>query len=53
MDNFNMGDKYSPFLYDAVLLYAIAINETLSKGQNPRSGSAIFQNFQGKVFRGI
>ncbi len=52
MDNFNMGDKFSAFLYDAVLLYAISINESLAKGQNPRLGSSIFNNIRGKTFTG-
>jgi len=32
MMNFAYGDKYSPFLHDAVILYAIALNETIAKG---------------------
>ncbi len=52
MANFNMGDKYSPFLHDAVLLYAIAINESFAKGLNPRLGTVIQSNIKGKVFRG-
>ena len=32
MQNFAYGDKYAAFLHDAVLLYAIALNETMTKG---------------------
>jgi len=31
MRNFAYGDKFAAFLYDAVLLYAIALNETMTK----------------------
>ena len=34
MVNFAYGDKYAAFLHDAVLLYAIALNETIAKGQD-------------------
>ncbi len=47
-----MGDSFSPFLFDAVLLYAIAVNETLMAGRNPRNGEAVARNMRGKVFRG-
>ena len=32
MMNFAYGDKYAAFLHDAVMLYAIALNETIAKG---------------------
>ena len=32
MKNFAYGDKYAAFLHDSVLLYAIALNETMTKG---------------------
>ena len=32
MRNFAYGDKYAAFLHDAVLLYAIALNESMTKG---------------------
>jgi len=32
MLNFAYGDKYAAFLYDAVMLYAIALNESMTKG---------------------
>ena len=47
-----MGDKYSPFLHDAVLLYAIALNETITKGQSLDDGMAIVRNTKGKAFKG-
>ena len=52
MDDFPMGDKYSPFLYDAVMLYAIAINETFEKGIDTRSGVNIAASFRRKLFYG-
>ena len=47
-----MGDKFAAFLYDAVLLYAIAVNETLAMGKNPRNGHIIALNMRGKTFQG-
>jgi len=32
MMNFAYGDKYAAFLHDAVILYAVALNETMTKG---------------------
>jgi len=32
MLNYAYGDKYSPFLHDTILLYAIALNESMTKG---------------------
>ena len=32
MQNFQYGDKYAAFLHDAVLLYAIALNEAMTQG---------------------
>lgn len=52
MLDFPMGDKYSPFLYDAVLLYAVALNESIYKGQDFRSGIVLQDNMKGKVFDG-
>ena len=52
MATFTMGDKYSAFLYDAVLLYAIALNETIDKGLDPRSGIVVAKGMRAKVFRG-
>ena len=52
MTEFSMGDKFSPFLHDAVLLYAIAINESLNKGLNPKDGLVLANHMKQKVFRG-
>jgi hypothetical protein len=46
------GDKYSPFLYDAVMMYAIALNETLSKGLDPSNGLNVVKNLRLKSFSG-
>ena len=53
MADFTYGDKFSPFLHDAVLLYAIALNESLSKGKDPRSGVAVAAQMRNKVFQGM
>jgi len=47
------GDKYAAFLHDAVLLYAIALNETYRKGQDVNSGIVVARNCRGKTFRGL
>ncbi len=47
-----MGDKFSPFLFDAVLLYAIAVNETIAQGKDPRNGINVAGNMREKVFQG-
>ena len=52
MDNYQYGDKYSPFLYDAVKLYAIAINETLVNKEDPYNGHDIAARMRGKSFQG-
>ena len=52
MQYFDYGDKYSPFLYDSVLLYAIALNETISKNLDPRSGVDVAKGMRRKMFRG-
>ena len=53
MADFKYGDKYSPFLYDAMLVYAISLNESLSKGLDPRSGVAVAMQMRNKVFSGM
>jgi len=47
------GDKYAAFLHDAVILYAIALNETFRKGQDVNSGVVVARNCRGKTFRGL
>ena len=46
------GDKFSPFLYDAVLLYALALKDTMLKKQNISNGVQIVKNLRDKFFRG-
>ena len=53
MLNYPAGDKYSPFLYDAVMLYAMALNDTITSGNDPRNGTEVTKYAKGKVFRGI
>ena len=50
--NYAYGDKYSPFLYDAVMLYAVALNDTINRGRDSRSGVEVAANMRGKVFQG-
>ena len=47
-----MGDKYSPFLHDAVILYAIALSDTIAKGGDPRDGLTVAANMRGRSFYG-
>jgi len=49
---FAYGDKYAAFLYDAVILYAIALNETMTKGLDYRSGVAVASQMSNKLFSG-
>ena len=42
--------KYAQNLYDAVMILAITINDTISKGQNYSSGVAILKNLENKSF---
>ena len=53
MLNYPAGDKFSPFLYDAIMLYAISLNETIASGNDPRNGSEVTKYTKGKVFRGM
>lgn len=39
--------------YDAVLLYGLALNETLAKGGNQSDGAAIVRAMWNKTFSGI
>lgn len=52
MANYSNGDKYAAFLHDAVLLYAVAIAETLNNGSDVRSGLDIARGMRGKSFSG-
>jgi len=46
------GDRYAAYLHDAVIVYAIALTETIRKGENVDSGTVIARNCRGKMFRG-
>lgn len=55
--NYTFGNEsVSTFVtafYDAVLLYGLALNETLQKGGNQSDGEAIVRAMWGKTFTGI
>lgn len=46
------GSLYSPFLHDAMYLYAIALNKTLSQGGNISDGVLIVNNTRDLSFVG-
>ncbi|XP_077996438.1 receptor-type guanylate cyclase gcy-28-like [Glandiceps talaboti] len=48
-----VGSLYSPFLYDALYLYALAVNKTLEMGGDQRNGSLMFENMKGQTFQGM
>jgi len=54
--NFTYGDEpVNPFVtafYDAVILYATALNETLEDGGDIRNGTEITRRMWGKTFQG-
>jgi len=52
MVNFAYGDKYAAFLHDAVILYAVALNETIAKGMDYRSGIVVASHMRNKLFTG-
>lgn len=47
-----MNNFISAF-YDAVLLYAIALNETLKEGLDPRNGKMITSKMWNRNFEGV
>ncbi|VDM63874.1 unnamed protein product [Angiostrongylus costaricensis] len=49
---FQMNNFISAF-YDAVLLYAIALNETITAGMDPRNGHSITSKMWGRTFDGL
>ncbi|RCN34798.1 hypothetical protein ANCCAN_19349 [Ancylostoma caninum] len=49
---YEMNNFISAF-YDAVLLYAIALNETIAAGMDPRNGHNITSKMWGRTFDGI
>ncbi|XP_072933230.1 atrial natriuretic peptide receptor 1-like [Epargyreus clarus] len=56
---FGKGEMVSTFVaafYDAVLLYALALNDTLRQSHNPRGqldGAAVIKNMWSRTFQGI
>lgn len=52
MLKFAYGDKFAAFLYDAIMVYALALNESLSSGVNFRDGATVALRFRGKSFKG-
>ncbi|XP_063896988.1 atrial natriuretic peptide receptor 1 isoform X2 [Helicoverpa armigera] len=56
---FGKGEVVSTFVaafYDAVLLYALALNDTLSEAENPRGpldGAAVISKMWNRTFQGI
>nr|XP_006811144.1 PREDICTED: atrial natriuretic peptide receptor 1-like [Saccoglossus kowalevskii] len=46
------ASPYSPFLHDAMILYAMAANKTLEMGGDIRDGELMFDNMKGIVFSG-
>ncbi|XP_025088267.1 atrial natriuretic peptide receptor 1-like isoform X2 [Pomacea canaliculata] len=49
----NTLDAYAPFLYDATLLWAILVNQTMAADVDPRNGSYIFQRAQAASTKGV
>ncbi|XP_077996444.1 atrial natriuretic peptide receptor 1-like [Glandiceps talaboti] len=47
------GNKYSAFLYDALILYAIAINQTMSLNYNYKDGEVVLKQMKNKFFKGM
>ncbi|KAK2571567.1 Resact receptor [Acropora cervicornis] len=44
---------YAAYLYDAVYLYALALNKTISNGQHPRNGVAVVDNTKDIYFESV
>ncbi|XP_068673854.1 atrial natriuretic peptide receptor 2-like isoform X2 [Montipora foliosa] len=44
---------YAAYLFDAVYLYSLALNKTISAGQDPRDGVTIFSKIKGTDFDSI
>ena len=40
-------------MYDAVYLYALALNETVASGGSKRNGLSVAKKMHGKVFEGL
>ncbi|KAH3838472.1 hypothetical protein DPMN_111882 [Dreissena polymorpha] len=39
--------------YDSFILYALALNETLAAGENPRNGPIVVRRMWNRTFEGI
>ena len=46
-------EAYAGTMYDAVLLYALAVNETLESGKNIRNGLEVSKRTYNRVYQGI
>ena len=44
--------NYAWGLYDAILLYANAVNNTINKGEDFRNGFRVMQNIKSTTFQG-
>ncbi|XP_031573570.1 speract receptor-like [Actinia tenebrosa] len=44
---------YSAYLYDAVYLYALAVNKTIAQGLDPKNGTAVFGNIRETSYQSI
>ncbi|XP_077863909.1 atrial natriuretic peptide receptor 1-like [Saccoglossus kowalevskii] len=53
LDTSIKGNKYSAFLHDAMILYALALNDTVSNGFDYRDGEVMLRAMAGKFFKGI
>ncbi|XP_057310998.1 atrial natriuretic peptide receptor 1-like isoform X2 [Hydractinia symbiolongicarpus] len=45
--------KYAQNLYDAIMFYSIAVNDTINKGQDYHDGLKVIKNMENKVFSSI
>ncbi|XP_066910581.1 resact receptor-like isoform X2 [Clytia hemisphaerica] len=51
--NMSKPPTYAQNLYDAIMFYAITVNDTISQGGNYRNGTTIRMNMVNKVFASI
>ena len=47
---FPQPPSYAQNLYDAIMFYAVTVNDTLAQGQDYRNGTTIRMNMGNKVF---
>ncbi len=47
------GSIYSPFMFDAMYLYGLALNKTLDAGLSQKDGIAVFDKARNIQFRGM